>query len=270
MQFQNPPLVELVVELKWAGAGTVAAPAGIPQGMPYPEPPNIAHEKFLSDFRQLAAKSNWKQSERLMPQGFNLHFQPALRIRSDDPSRSSILLQVGQGIFSAHALRPYKEWETFWPIAQEGIEMLLKSRADTEKLQPFFAANVMYIDVFEEAIVGEMSEPRFLQDVLGFGLALPPVVKRQIINEDQVEIQFSFKLPLEDQLEMRLSVNGNAVWGDKKGIVMSTIVSSQRNVLPDLHDISAVFGASHMAIRRTFIGLTERVHSKMNPIGEGQ
>jgi uncharacterized protein (TIGR04255 family) len=269
MQFQNPPLVELVVELKWAAVGAATAPTGIPQGMPYPEPPTIAHEKFLSDFRQLAAESDWKQSERLMPQGLNLHFQPALRIRSDDPSRSSILLQVGQGIFSAHALRPYKNWETFWPIAQEGINLLLKARPDSEKLQPFFAANVMYIDVFEEAIVGELPESKFLRDVLGFGLELPPAIKTQVLNEDQIEIQFSFKIPLENELEMRLGINGNAVWGDKKGIVMSTVVSSQRNVLPDINDISAVFGASHMAIRRTFVGLTKQIHSKMDPIGDG-
>jgi uncharacterized protein (TIGR04255 family) len=268
MQFQNPPLVELVVELKWAAAEAIASPRGIPQGMPYPEPPNIAHEKFLSDFRQLAAESDWKQSERLMPQGFSLHFQPALRIRSDDPSRSSILLQVGQGVFSANALRPYKNWETFWPIAREGIDLLLKARPESERLQPFFGANVTYIDVFEKDIVGELSEPKFLRDMLGFGLELPPSVKKQVISEDQVEIQFSYKVPLQDELEMRLGVNGNAVWGDKKGILMSTVVSSQRSVLPELKDISAVFEASHLAIRRTFVGLTERVHSKMVPIGE--
>ena len=67
---------------------------------------------------------------------------------------------------------------------------------------------------------------------------------------------------------MRLGVNGNAVWGDKKGILMSTVVSSQRSVSPELKDISAVFEASHLAIRRTFVGLTERVHSKMVPVGE--
>jgi uncharacterized protein (TIGR04255 family) len=268
MQFQNPPIVELVVELKWASVG-VDAPAGIPQGMPYPEPPNVAQEKFLSDFLQLAAESGWKRSERLMPLGFpNLHFQPALRIRSDNPTRSRTLIQVGPGVFSVHALKPYKSWEAFWPVAEEGIDLLLRARNETDKLQPFFSANVMYVDVFEESIVGGLSVSRFLRDVLGFGLSLPPAVKEQVTDEDQVDVQFSFKLPLRDELEMRLSVNGNTVWGDKKGILMTTVVSSRRSIPPNLEGISEVFGASHLAIRRTFVGLTERVHQKMNPVGE--
>jgi uncharacterized protein (TIGR04255 family) len=269
MQFQNPPIVELVVELKWAAVGVDPPPAGIPPGVPYIEPQNTAQEKFLSDFLQSAAESGWRRSERLVPMGFpSLRYQPALRIRSDDPSRSSTLIQVGSGAFSVHALKPYTNWETFWPVAREGIGLLLSTRNEGERLQPFFGANVMYIDVFEESIVGSLSPTRFLREVLGFGLSLPPAVDEQVDGEDQVAVQFSFKLPLRDELEMRLSVNGSAVWGDRRGILMTTVVSSRRNVLPDLNDISNVFGASHMAIRRTFVGLTERVHSKMAPVGE--
>ena len=144
----------------------------------------------------------------------------------------------------------------------------MKARHDAEKLQPFFSANVMYVDVFEESIIGERSVPQFLKDVLGFGLSLPAVMREQVSNEDQIDIQLSLKLPLQDELEMRLSIDGKTVWGDKRGIPMRMIVSSRRILSPELKDISAVFEASHLAIRHTFVGLTERIHSKMGPIGE--
>jgi len=269
MQFLEPPLVELVVELKWVSQKLGQAPPGIPAGLPYPLSPNPEYDKFMSTFVELAAESGWSRSERLIPAGFPyMCFQPAMRIQRVEKDGSKKLFQVGPGVFSAHALPPYKNWEAFWPDVKLGIEILLKARSESDGNLPFISANVMYLNVFGENLVGNLSARQFLEEILGIGLSLPSVIKQQAINESEIEPQIALKIPLRLGAEMGLNIAGKVVWGDKKGIMMNITVSNPKGVLPDIDAISQVLDEAHLAIRTTFVGLTEKLHSKMVPVGD--
>jgi hypothetical protein len=69
---------------------------------------------------------------------------------------------------------------------------------------------------------------------------------------------------------MRISLIGGAVAGDRKGILMDTSVQSNGNVQADKNAVMAVWEEAHAAIRRTFVGLTRKIHPAMMPIEESK
>ena len=73
-----------------------------------------------------------------MPLGspFVLH-QPVYRFRSETKDKTSIIYQVGYGLFSVHGIPPYRSWDKFLPFVTSGIDALLKSRPEDDARQTF-------------------------------------------------------------------------------------------------------------------------------------
>lgn len=178
MQFARPPLVEVVATLRWIPAFPGLITSNIPPDRPQPIFPTPPMEEFLTGFTKQVAMLGWASSERMIPQGMPyLSYQPALRVRSLDDKMSNMIYQVGPGVFSAHALLPYKNWESFRPFAKDGLEALLKTRAIQEQNSPFIAIELRYLNVFTPELVDNISTFRFFTDVMGFGLQLPAALK---------------------------------------------------------------------------------------------
>lgn len=268
LQFDKPPLIELVAELRW-----IALPPQVnaPLGFPQPMMATSEIETFLSNFAQKSAESGWAASERLVPQGYPmLSYQPVYRVRSFKPEESHMLYQLGAGLYSAHALPPYKNWEAFRPFAERGLGYLLDSRVGDDRNKDFFGVSLKYLDVFTKELVGDLSVGRFLTEILGFSLTIPPVLEEQIAEGRESEPTLAIQIPLKSGLDMRISLIGGAVAGDRKGILMDTSVQSNGNVQADKNAVMAVWEEAHAAIRRTFVGLTTRIHSAMIPIEDSK
>lgn len=266
MQFLKPPLVELVAELKW-----LAVPLPIPAGqlpnvlIPQPVIANSSQEEFFSGFARESAPSGWTASERLVPPNFPLmSLQPALRIRSfADPQ---MLYQIGPGLFAAHALPPYKNWDSFRPFVERGLDYLLRTRPRDERNQSFSSVSLRYLDLFTRDFVGDVPVAQFLRDSLGFKLDLPTPVQNEIEPGGQVVPQFSLRVPLRSGAVMTLTVAGEAIVGDKNGILMHTDVSDNTGVPPNRDRILAVWEDAHAVIRKIFVGLTPKLYSLMQPV----
>jgi hypothetical protein len=95
------------------------------------------------------------------------------------------------------------------------------------------------------------------------------VLNEQIRQGETAAPTLSLLLPLESGLKMRLSIVGSSIVGDKKGILMDTAVSTQRAVVSSRDAVLAVWENAHSTIRKTFVGLTTKLHSEMIPIAEG-
>lgn len=265
MQFDQPPLIELVAELRWL-AVSGQGPSNLSPTIPHPILATPPQEEFFHDFSRVTALSGWTASERMLPVGFPLiNFQPVLRIRSLKETESQMLYQVGPGVFSANALPPYKNWESFQPFAARGLDFLLKARIPAERQNNFFNVALRYLDVFTPALIGDMSIGKFLTDILGFSLSLPPVLSRQIKAGGEAEPHILLRLPLASDLLMTLQI-ANGIVGDNKGIVMNTEVTSQKEIAPNRDAVLAVWEQAHSAIRETFVGLTTTIHAKMKPL----
>jgi len=266
MQFSKPPLVELVAELKWLPVAQGPMPS-TSQMVPQPILATTAQEEFFSAFVRESARSGWNASERIVPLNFPLvSQQPALRIRSFSDNEAQMLYQVGPGIFSAHALPPYKNWESFRPFVARGLKCLLKTRAPGEKNQEFFSISLRYLDLFTPEFIGNMPVSEFLTKILGFTLELPAVLQRQVRQGESALPQISIQIPLSSGAQLTLTVGGGAIVGDKTGILMHTDVSNRNGIPATEDDVFAVWDDAHKAIRETFVGLTPALYSVMQPI----
>jgi uncharacterized protein (TIGR04255 family) len=271
MQFDQPPLLELIAQVKWLTAPTGQAQPTIPLTIPQPIFPTSLQEEFFSSFSKESAASGWTASERMFPSGYPLlSYQPVLRIRSFRDTESHMIYQVGPGVFSAHAMPPYKNWESFRPFAERGLEYLLKVRPPDERDKHFFGVTLRYLDLFTPKLIGDITVGKFLTEILGFSLTIPSVLGAQIRPGVTAEPQLTLSVPLASGLEMQLSVAGNATVGDRKGILMDTAVSTQGVVASNADSVFAVWEEAHNAIRKTFIGLTTKLHSAMGPIEGSQ
>jgi uncharacterized protein (TIGR04255 family) len=273
MIFSNPPLVELVAELRWVpGVDRTAAP-------PQPQGGNLGlqvgtiqfpltspyQEEIFSRFSNHVAAKGFVISERLVPSGFPaLLFTVVYRFRKPSPTGENYLYQIGPGLFSANALPPYRNWDSFRPIVQEGIQALLDSRHPTEAV-PFTSIKLGYIDLFTAEFTEGKRSFRFLNDVLGVKLELPNTLKEQISDIDGVQAGVHLAMPLRNGLVMNLNFQDGIVAG-KSGILMSTEVLAIQPTPPDISQIMQTLENAHTHIRATFLGLTEKLSAKMLPV----
>jgi uncharacterized protein (TIGR04255 family) len=271
MQFEKPPLVELVAEVKWLSVPSGSPPQNIQPVNPTSTQPMFAtsdQEEFFAAFTRESARSGWTASERMFPSGLPLlSYQPALRVRSLQEKETQMIYQVGPGLFSAHALPPYKNWESFRPFVERGLAYLIQSRPKGERGMEFFSVSLRYLDVFTPELVGDVQLGAFLTDILGFSLQLPGVLTAQLRQGTEAEPTLGLLLPLQSGLEMRLNI-GRGIMGDKSGIIVDTGVSTSRGIGPTSGEVFAVWEEAHTAIRRTFVGLTGKLHAAMIPIEE--
>jgi uncharacterized protein (TIGR04255 family) len=272
MIFANPPLVELIAELRWVPA-SVPLPAqpqnGVNQlfqgGVAIPIPLPLPHlEESFSRFSNEAAAKGFGISERLMPVGFPyLPFTVVYRFRKPPATSEKYLYQIGAGLFSANALPPYRDWETFRPIVREGIEALLASRHPTENT-PFTVAILRYIDLFSEEFTEGQQSFQFMNDVLGLKLELPNTLKQQVVDVNGVRSGIQLSMPLADGLAMNINLQ-DGVAGGKPGILMSTEVLTTQPTAPEISLVMGTLERAHDSIRATFLGLTEKLRAKMRP-----
>lgn len=264
MLFANPPLVELIAELRWVPG--IAGPVNSQAGTATIQLPLGFGEESLERFRRSIAQKGFAASERLVPVGFPLiPFTVAQRFRKPSTDeKENYLYQVGLGVFSANALPPYRSWDSFRPIVREGVETLLDTRHSTDRAN--VTVLLRYLDVFTDEFTEGRKSVAFLNDVLGIKLSVPATLTEQASNLHELRAGLQLALNLKDGLSMNIGVQDGAV-GTKVGIVMSTEAFTIQPVNPQLNSIMENFERAHDYIRVTFLGLTTKIRDKMKPTG---
>lgn len=267
-RFDNPPLVELVAELRWRDT---SLPEGLPIGFPigFPFPGNqIGLDQQLPEMASAMTAIGYGQSERLVPVGFPAPPEaPIVRYRYSGPSDNnrehlpSTLFQIGSGIFTANAVKPYKSWEEFKPVVKDGVRVLL----ETQKIQVAgYSLILRYIDAFREEFTGEMSHSQFLRDVLGFKIEVPEILLDHAQGR-AVEMPIAqFLIPLEfGTLQLQLArgeVEGSPAF------VMENVVQINGLVEPTVEAIMESFSKARNVIHDVFIKLSAPLADKMVPV----
>jgi uncharacterized protein (TIGR04255 family) len=168
VQFRNPPILELVAEVRWntSGAQTVVAvQPGVQFTMGSNGSPDL--EPFFARFGTAMNDLNYRNSERLVPVGFPINAgQPVYRYRSSD--EPDIIVQAGWGVATVNGLPHYGSWEVFAPKLRKVLEALIACRAPGEADADFYAASVRYINGFGPGFLGGSTAASFTRDVLGF------------------------------------------------------------------------------------------------------
>jgi uncharacterized protein (TIGR04255 family) len=262
-RYKYPPLVELVAELRW-GSGLPAAP-----------PQNVivlatgSHEEFFMRFGSRAGALGYGQVERLVPPGFPASsFQAIYRFRKNAPEQGTTLYQVGTGVFSANITPPYRSWEEFGPVVEQGLRILLETRNPAEKELPFTSATLRYINAFGKQFLERRSTTLFIRDILGFELKPAPAVCDEVAPRGEIRSAIQLQVPLKSGQQMSLGLGEGSVSGED-AVVMDITVSSEGSLQPNTSEIMTVLHSAHDVCHRVFVGTTRKLSQIMQPV-EGE
>lgn len=266
--FAKAPLVELITELRWIPQGSTAFEPTVPQQTVLPTIffGGTKQEEFYMRAGGALHKHGFNRSERLMPAGmpFVLH-QPVYRFRSETEDRTSVLYQVGYGIFSVNGLPPYHSWARFLPFVKTGIEVLLESRADADAKQPFTQVTLRYIDFFGEEMTRGRDIPSFMSEVFGISTTLPAALTKAATSKEVKSLFTKVVLPIEIG-DLTVSA-GDGKFNNQAGILLDTTASSSAETAPNLDAIMKVFDSAYAVTHNMFLELTRPIHELMQPQG---
>lgn len=266
MKFANPPLVELVAEVRWGASSTVLPASG--QLVQIEGGTTNQHEESFMRFGSRVAKDGFDRPERLVPPGFPmLPGQVVYRYRYSAPDRGTSLYQIGPGVFSANITPPYDNWEKFKPVVESGLASLLDSRVEEDKAKPFDKILLRYIDAFRPELFEGKPLANFISDTLGFGISLPPVLKELVSSESSPKIALQLQLELPSNMFLQIQF-GEGQFAGESSVLMDTVVSTTSSIGPDISETMAAFDSAHAVIRRIFLGLTTKITELMKPVQE--
>lgn len=269
-RFENPPLVELVAELRWKDLSVPEGlPPGFPAGFAFPGS-QAAFDQQHPEMTSAMTSFGYGQSERLVPAGFPVPPEaPIIRYRYSGPSDEgrehlpSTLFQIGSGIFTANAVKPYKSWEEFSPIVQRGVEILLETQKSNVG---GYSLILRYIDAFRSDLTGDMTHSQFLRDVLGFKIGLPETLNDHAEGRE-VEVSVAqIVVPLKFGV-LQLQVAKGEVEGTP-AFILENVVLIDGLIAADVGAIMENFSNARNVIHDVFIKLSAPIKDKMVPVRE--
>jgi uncharacterized protein (TIGR04255 family) len=270
--FAKAPLIELIAEVRWIPQGSMLLQPGLTVQQPaMPEifVGGVKQEEFYKRLGRELYSSGFDRSERLLPVGmpFALH-QPVYRFQSEKEGKTSVLYQVGYGIFSVHAIPPYHSWAQFLPFVRSGLEALLGSRLETDRSQPFSQTSLRYIDFFDEGLLEGHNISSFIMDVLKISTKLPVPISRVATSNELKSVFTKVVVPV-DIGDLTLSV-GDGQFNNRSGILLDNMVSKTAETAAALDAIMTVYNSAYSVIHNIFFELTRPIHDLMEPQGESR
>lgn len=255
--FENPPLVEIVAEVKWGSASVTLPIPGLNPGAPAEN----TSDELYSRFESAIAEKGYTGVERLVPQGVpTSSHQPVYRYkkRAIGQDLEQTLYQLGPGILSIHAMPPYKNWATFRPVLKVGMDALSQARSDPN--QPFVSVILRYIDVFNDTLMRGQSLSRFVESVFGISVALPETITKRCTNPDTIKSALQVNVPTQSGDTIAVAIfEGRA--GPHAGLVMDTAVSRPGET--PVTAVMTVFEEEHQIIHDMFFDMTHSIHPQM-------
>ncbi|WP_312975780.1 TIGR04255 family protein [Stutzerimonas nitrititolerans] len=265
-RFENPPLVELVAEVRWV------VDAGLEPGAPFFQGPNSqSSEEFLSRLLAELAQAGYGVSERLIPPGFPLMNQaPVARYKKSGRQASALdetastLFQAGAGLFTVNAVPPYKSWNQFRPVVALGLEALINSNPPK---RGGFNLTLRYIDAFKQDLTQGRSHRDFLQDVMGIRLLIPTALEKLSTDGSVVVPMLQTVVPLAfGSLQIQFA-EGN-LQGENV-FLMENIVTIAGEHGNQLDAILSALDEARSVVHQSFVELTRPIHEQMI-ISEGE
>lgn len=255
--FDKPPLVEIVAEVKWGSTSLTIPFEGPNQSVPAENTPDELYNRFESAI----AENDYTGVERLIPQGMPvMSHQPVYRYKKRKTGQDSeqTLYQLGSGILSVHGIPPYKNWATFLPVLEAGINALSQARSGPD--QTFASVTLRYIDVFSDSLMEGRSLAQFVENIFGISISLPEAITKHCTNRDAIKSALHLKVPTASGDTIAVTISEGRA-GPHAGIVMDTAVQRLRET--SVASVMTVFEEEHRVIHDMFIGMTRPIHTQM-------
>jgi uncharacterized protein (TIGR04255 family) len=185
--YQNPPLIEVILEFHWE-LQTLGA---IPDGLFDPH-----FQAFREEFTARMKRLGFSQIEELVPHEVPLELlghKVTARFRSG-PNAWPVY-QIGPGVLTVNIVPPYDGWAAFVPIVRDGIGALWESYPIPDRYLKFAGMELRYLDAFTAA--HGMDRPStFIRDDLALSIPIPQVITRAATSKDDIEQGGEISVPL--------------------------------------------------------------------------
>jgi uncharacterized protein (TIGR04255 family) len=133
---------------------------------------------------------------------------------------------------------------------------------------PFAPAILRYIDAFGNKFTQGRSAASFIQDTLGFRIALPEALRSEMSPNTEAKPILQLAIPLKSGQLMNLALADGLASGEQ-AVVMDLSVVQETSIPANKNDVMAVFDQAHDTIHRVFVGVTQKLSSIMQLI-EGE
>jgi uncharacterized protein (TIGR04255 family) len=263
--FQNAPLIEVIVELRWGVAFPFPSAGMMGTTGPHFQINLEASqgEEFFMSFGAECGARGLERAERIVPQGFPvIPGQVVYRFRSKDRANQN-LLQVGPGVFTVNALPPYKGWESFEKLVGQGIDALLAARPDADATAGFTSVNVRFINGFGPEYFEGTSRISFLRS-LGFVLQVPKELENVSKQDETTFFNLNYITGLEGGAKLQINLGEGA----KDGLPIQVVElgATYENVDATPEALLSVINTSHDMIEKIFMDMTTPIHALMKPV----
>lgn len=268
--FRNPPILEIIAEVHWS-----ASPAS--QGstiQPMPFILSAAFESQALEFTNKIAACGFNSVERLVPPDTPIIFfdQPVYRYRHGTASESGsevhkagVLVHFGPGILSINGAKNYKSWADFSDTVQQSVDDLLLTQAPSNLGESFSNIRLRYINAFNASFTDQRSMTTFLSESLGIDIRLPSSIAKLAADEANILPTLRVQIPLSAHRNLYILISEQAVNGAQAIVLDSTIIDSTPVTLVT-KDVMATFHSLKDILHNLFLGLTETLVEKMQPM----
>lgn len=268
-RFENPPLLEIIAELRWDLPSVVTHP-----GVPTPVLPPLAQslESDFEGFSKQIGRLGFQHVDRMVPPGFPwMAGGPVFRYTHSAQSegvqetlKSSTIFQIGPGVFTANAVPPYTSWDDFEPLVRHGVTAMLSMEFSGGR-PTTFSPSLRYVDAFNADLTQGMSLHEFLDKVMGMGIKLPDAIRSRSTARGTEVPMVHVVVPLGfGRLNLQFMdgmVNG------RRAYILDMAVHFEGFARDDVSGIMEAFSGARDVIHEVFVGLTKPIHGLMKPRG---
>lgn len=261
--YKNPPLVELIAEVRWGPVGDTAAmgPKSLRISLPHP-----LDEDIFMHYGVVIAQKGYGRFERLIPPGTPVPMTTAAcRFRPTDTTQQSPLFQVGKGVFTANALPPnYQDWDTFKPVVRLGLESLFEAYTRAGQPAPQISEVLLrYINVFSSELTGGRELTEFLAEVMGIKLSVPTSISS--LTKAGTSVQQVIQLEQQIDLGLLSLTIGPAVKANETAVLLDTSILVQREIGADIDAALNALTEARQVNHELFRALAKPLHNLMGP-----
>ena len=252
-KFENTPLlVELIAELRW-NTPTLQLPVG----------GSVICEQLFAHFGAIAALHGFNQFGRMVPVGLSERpFEPVVSYRPADPLDVSPIYQLGNGMFSAHALPPHKNWIAFEPKVRIGLEMLRDAFQNGGRDFPSITvAIVRYIDAFRPSPAPYEPTLTLITEAVGHSVRHSPTFQNSFTEPQRVAPDIPLVIPLASG-DMTVRIAEGAVESET-AVIMDMAVTIAREFGADPASAMNALVEARAPIHELFVDVMQTLHGKM-------
>jgi uncharacterized protein (TIGR04255 family) len=268
--FENAPLVELVVEVRWP-----VKSVKLPNGMNIITDTSAIFDQWYKGLLEELQKAGYSSMERIVPQEMlPIAQQPVFRFTK--AGEKFPLVQFGYGVFTVNAGPPsYVSWENLRPEVERNIGLLLSMMPKEAGVESFEHVSLRYIDSFEEKHRDGQSNYAFIRDILGVKVNLPQGLVDYADDIDNVTPTIAMRLPVKGTTGSTIMFQAAAgrigQQPDLSSIIDMTFAVANKTQAK-VHEVLSVLDNAHTVLHDWFMKITkdERLTASMAPLKQAK